>query len=159
MAVMIPPAVPIGWDPSSEPPAVAQPTLFDLPDRRTKTPPSSLSALSPERIQQLARCVVEVLGGQRPAAHLARWTSEAVQAKLALAVRRSPGPPLRIGSLHCDHSLPDVVEVAMRVVMGGRSAAMAFRLERQRRAWVCTAWEHRAGDLEPGKPRPRRRRA
>lgn len=148
MAVTVPPAVPIGWDPSVDDLVAPQPTLFDLVEQGPR-PTVNGRGLPVERIHQLARSVIEVLEGHRPATQLARWMTEPVQASLALTVRRraAPGPPLRIASVHCDDSITDVVEVALRVVAGQRSTAMAFRLERQRRVWVCTAWEHRPSDL------------
>lgn len=147
--------MPIGWDPDNDVFEIPQPTLFDAFVPPTKDPPPELG-LPVARVQQLARCVIEVLNGQRPVTQLGRWMTESAQASLALTARRSAQrPPLRIASLHCDPAIPGVVEAALRVTIGPRSAAMAFRLEQRGRAWVCTAWDHRPADLLP--PAPRRR--
>jgi hypothetical protein len=94
------------------------------------------------------QAVVEVVASQRPLSQLARWTDSDVYAEIS--GRRS-----RVADRHADagsrsgrrvvasvricRPWPDVAEVAARVTAGGRSRAIAARLDYVRGRWLCTA--------------------
>lgn len=93
------------------------------------------------------QAVVEVLSSDRPLTQLARWTDPTVYAEIAR--RRQRVPPSKPGTsragraqvvtVHICHPTSDSAEVAARVTMGGRSRAIAARLDLQRERWLCTA--------------------
>ncbi len=109
-----------------------------------------------------AQAVVEVVGGDRPASQLVRWTSRTVHEDLtrrALLVARAgahvPGQarvqPVRpqVLSVHTCFPCRDVLEASVHISYGRRSRAIAARFERRHRAgaaqprtgerWLCTA--------------------
>jgi Family of unknown function (DUF6459) len=96
---------------------------------------------------KLALAIIQTLVGQRPAAQLNRWIVEEVLAAINICQRRSlslrgrTAIPTALRSVHVQHPDPDVAEVSAHVVMGRRSAAMAFRLEALGDRWLCTALE------------------
>jgi len=118
-------------------------------------------AVDPEsraRLEQWAhrfvQAGVEIVGGDRPASQLLRWTSGAVYADLhrrATLVARAGGnhagarrvQPVRphVESVHTSFVSPAVAEASARVRYGPRSRALALRFERRRDRWVCTAME------------------
>lgn len=157
MTAPLPLATPIGWDPTSTDPGRTgpgtghQPTLFDR--LTTDHRPPVRSGLDPAvtaRVRQLAVVTVEVLSGRRPPTQLARWTTEPVHAHLTMVARRNRGRVrLQVASVHCQAPSDTVIESVLRVIAAGRSVAMAFRLQRQRARWVCTAWDLRPDDLVP----------
>jgi hypothetical protein len=59
----------------------------------------------------------------------------------SLSLRGRTAIPTALRSVHVQHPDPDVAEVSAHVVMGRRSAAMAFRLEALGDRWLCTALE------------------
>jgi len=95
----------------------------------------------------LALAVIQALVGQRPVSQLNRWMVEEVLAAINICQRRSlslrgrTAIPTALRSVHVQHPDPDVAEVSAHVVMGRRSAAMAFRLEALGDRWLCTALE------------------
>jgi hypothetical protein len=95
----------------------------------------------------LALAVIQALVGQRPVSQLNRWMAEEVLAAINICQRRSlslrgrTAIPTALRSVHVQHPDPDVAEVSAHVVMGRRSAAMAFRLEALGDRWLCTALE------------------
>ncbi len=94
------------------------------------------------------QAVVEVVSSDRPLAQLVRWTDEAVYGEIARRRQRvasaRKAPTARAGraqvvTVHIGHPTSDSAEVAARVSMGGRSRAIAARLDRHRDHWMCTA--------------------
>lgn len=94
---------------------------------------------------RLAQAVVEVVGGQRPVSQLVRWTAPDVHRDLerrALLVRRATEgartvrPQVR--SIHVCRPTPLCAEVSVHVRHGGRSRALAMRMERRGERWQCT---------------------
>lgn len=103
---------------------------------------------------RFVQAAVEIVGGDRPASQLLRWTSPAVHDDLsrrALLVasagghkpgqaRVQPVRPKVVGVRTC-FVAPDVVEAGVHVRYGRRSRAVAARFERRDDRWVCTALE------------------
>lgn len=98
---------------------------------------------------RLVQAVAEVIAGDRPIGQLIRWTDGAVYAELNRRVRvlgltttashRGASERASVRSVHvCNPSLR-AAEVAAHVQHGGRSRAVALRLELRRGRWVCTA--------------------
>jgi hypothetical protein len=100
----------------------------------------------------LRQAAVEIVGGDRPASQLLRWTSADVFADLnrrAQLVARSGGPapgrarvqPVRprVLSVHTCFVTDDVLETSIHVRYGERSRALAARFEARQDRWVCTA--------------------
>jgi len=100
----------------------------------------------------LALALIQALLAQRPVAQLNRWVAEEVLAAISMYQRRSLrvqgriAVPSAVRSVRVQHPDPEVAEVAAHVLIGKRSAAMAFRLEALGDRWLCTA-------LELGSPR------
>lgn len=95
---------------------------------------------------RFAQALVEVLAGDRPVGQLVRWTSAAVYDELAGLVAapavRPAGPPRGlVRSVHVSQPADGVAEVAALVRRGGRSTAIAVRLEGLDGRWQCTALE------------------
>ncbi len=109
-----------------------------------------------------AQAVVEVVGGDRPASQLVRWTTRSVHEDLtrraqlvARAGGHQPGlarvQPVRpqVLSVHTCFPCRDVLETSVHVRYGHRSRAIAARFERRATAgsagartgerWLCTA--------------------
>ena len=100
------------------------------------------------------QAAVEIVGGDRPASQLVRWSSRDVHADLvrrAQLVARAGGhqagvarvQPVRpkVAGVHTCFVGPDVVEAGLHVRYGHRSRAVAARFERRADRWVCTALE------------------
>ena len=95
--------------------------------------------------------LVEVLGGDRNPHQLLRSTSHEVYVDLARrseVLNRVAGPAQRrrrlraqVRSVHVCQPSPLVAEVCARVEQGGRSRAVAGRLELLEGRWQCTALE------------------
>ena len=97
---------------------------------------------------RLAQAVVEAVGLQRPVSQLVRWTSPTVYRDLerrVLLVRRaavgvrSVRPQVR--SIHVCRPTPSCAEVSVHIRHGGRSRALAMRMERRGERWQCTVLE------------------
>jgi hypothetical protein len=98
---------------------------------------------------RLVQAVAEVISGDRPIGQLIRWTDSDVYADLHRRVRvlgltttatgRGSEDRAVVRSVHVCYPKPDVAEVAAHVRHGGRSRAVALRLEVHRNRWVCTA--------------------
>ncbi|MDX6285688.1 MAG: hypothetical protein QOG53_1173 [Frankiales bacterium] len=96
---------------------------------------------------RLTQAIVEVVSGARPAAQLARWTSRAVYDDIAGRVTRlarAGAPGLRriitgsVRSVHVNEPLDGIAEVCAIVQRGGRTVAVALRLEGLDGRWMCT---------------------
>lgn len=120
---------------------------------RVPTPRAELPAPGPVAAR-LARGLVEVLSGERPAAHVTTLVSEDVLAELERRVSRlaAAGPPgvrraLRevIRSVHVSEPADGVAEVCAVVRRGAgegaRHRAIALRMEGLDGSWCCTALE------------------
>ena len=105
-------------------------------------------------VHRYVQAAVEIVGGDRPASQLLRWTSGAVYADLhrrALLVARAGGhqpgvrrvQPVRphVESVHTSFVSPTVAEASARIRYGARSRALALRFEKRRDRWVCSAME------------------
>lgn len=100
---------------------------------------------------RLAQAVVEVVAGQRPVSQLVRWTAPDVHRDLerrALLVRRAAGAALgspairpQVRSIHICRPTALCAEVSVHVRHGGRSRALAMRMERRGDRWQCTVLE------------------
>lgn len=153
------------------PVASVQGTLaLDLqPRHEPPTPTARLSAAAPldarrrevERwARRFAQAAVEIVGGDRAATQLLRWTTAEVYADLhrrALLVARAGGhepaagrvQPVRpqVLSVHTCAVDPGKVEAGVHVRYGERSRALAARFELKRPRhesgprWICTALE------------------
>lgn len=105
---------------------------------------------------QVVQAVAEILAGDRQITQLTAWVDEEVYAAIAAAapdVARKPGPSARragpvrtrpedrpmIRSVHLCQPATGVAEVVARVQTGGRSRAVALRLEGWRGRWRCNA--------------------
>jgi hypothetical protein len=94
----------------------------------------------------LAVTLLEVLTTRRPSGQLSRWLSEEVLDHLAgrLPGRHRPaGPPVPVTlrSVRVQYPRAGAAEVSVHARIGGRSVAMALRLEARRGRWLCTALE------------------
>ena len=142
------------------PVASVQGTLaLDLSPRHAPPePPDPIEPHQRGRLEQwvhrYVQAAVEIVGGDRPASQLLRWTSGAVYADLhrrALLVARAGGhqpgvrrvQPVRphVESVHTSLVSPVVAEASARVRYGARSRALALRFERRGDRWLCTALE------------------
>lgn len=105
-------------------------------------------------VHRFVQATVEIVGGDRPASQLVRWTSGTVYADLrrrALLVARAGGhepgarrvQPVRpqVQSVHASFVSPTIAETSARVRYGNRCRAIALRFERRDERWVCTAME------------------
>lgn len=103
-------------------------------------------------VRRFAQAVVEIVGGDRPASQLLRWTDKSVYVDLhrrAFLVARAGGhvpgqarvQPVspRVRSVHTCFLEADVVEASAHVQYGGRSRALAARFELRDGRWLCTA--------------------
>ena len=100
---------------------------------------------------RLAQAVSEVLAGDRPVAQLVRFTDEDVFVELNRRVRmlgltttatgRGTKERCALRSVRVCRPNAQVAEVAAHVRHGGRSRAIALRMEIRRNRWVCTALE------------------
>ena len=140
-------------DPRHVPPVV--------PDLTGEGPLADVVPIDPRhrgRIEQwvhrYVQASVEIVGGDRPASQLLRWTTGSVYADLrrrALLVARAGGHQPGVGrvqpvrphvvSVHTSFLSPTVAEASARIRYGARSRALALRFEQRTDRWVCTAME------------------
>lgn len=105
-------------------------------------------------VHRFVQASVEIVGGDRPASQLLRWTTAPVYADLhrrAVLVARAGGhqpgagrvQPVRphVMSVHASFVSPTVAEASARVRYGARSRALALRFEKRADRWLCTAME------------------
>ena len=96
---------------------------------------------------RFVQALVEVLAGDRPATQLLRWTNERVYSDVIRRVRAlgTTSLPVRgrgralVRSVHICEPRDGVAEAAIHVKHGGRSRAVAVRLEGLDGRWRCTA--------------------
>lgn len=94
------------------------------------------------------QAVVEVVACDRPVTQLVRWTTRAVYAEILrrqqnVARHRSDSSVRstrqHVATVRLCQPTPDSAEIAARVAFGGRSRAVAARLDRLNDRWLCTA--------------------
>lgn len=116
---------------------------------RQPTPTRALPDPGP-LLENLARCVVEVLAGARELEQISRWVSDDVyrhllkRVVLSARARQARGesptrPNFRIGATHRCEPRDGVVEAAIIVHGRARSRAVALRLEGLDNRWRATA--------------------
>ncbi|GAA0999459.1 Rv3235 family protein [Subtercola frigoramans] len=134
-----------------------------LPVERTPTPMPVAHAIPPnaphpigrnqnprEFIENLTRCVLEVLAGVRDLDQLARWVSDDVYRHLSKRVvlstrarqlkgQRSIRPTFTIGRTLLSEPCPGVIEGVVIVHGKARSRAVALRIERLGPRWRASA--------------------
>lgn len=98
---------------------------------------------------RFCQAIVEVIGGDRPAAQLVRWTNRAVYTDLNRRVRilgltsnaatRGQVARPQVRSVRVCQPAVNIAEVAVHLQHGPRSRALAARLEIIDRRWLCTA--------------------
>lgn len=93
------------------------------------------------RAAMLARALVEAASGVRPVGQLARWVTPDVLGILHTMVVNRSSQPLALRRVLVSEPLPGVAEVTAIVQRGGRTEAMALRMEGLDGRWVVTAWE------------------
>ena len=148
-------AMPLPFDPDTARrlrlvPASAEDVSAALRPAEARTPRSALPDPQPWAAR-LAQAVAEAIDEQRPLTQLARWVSDdvldEVEARLHRLRTSSPRPPRRgdlriricVMSVHVCEPEDGVAEVCAVVRRGGRSTAMALRLEGADGRWLCTA--------------------
>lgn len=102
--------------------------------------------------RRFVQAAVEIVGGDRPASQLLRWTRPDVYVDLrrraqlvARAGGHQPGcsrvQPVRprVLSVRACFICPEVVETAVHVRYGERSRALAARFEQVGERWICAA--------------------
>jgi Family of unknown function (DUF6459) len=98
---------------------------------------------------RFAQAVTESVTGLRPTTQLVRWTSQEVfrdldrRAQLLRRAASAASRPVRpqVRSVHVCRPTDGTAEVSVHIRHGHRSRALALRLERRDRRWVCTALE------------------
>ncbi len=136
----------------------------ELPDLRALTAPrpsADVVPIDPSHrgrlelwVHRFVQASVEIVGGDRPASQLLRWTTRTVYADLqrrALLVARAGGhqpgagrvQPVRphVVSVHASFVSDGVAEASARVRYGARSRALALRFEKRGERWLCSAME------------------
>lgn len=113
------------------------------------TPSDALPAPEP-LIENLARCVIEILAGARELTQVSRWVTEDVYRQLlkrtVLAEQRrhargprAPRPTFAIGTITTCQPEDGVVEAVVIIRGRARVRAVALRLEGLDRRWRATA--------------------
>jgi hypothetical protein len=133
----------------------------ELPDPATGRAVADVVQIDPAQrgrleqwVHRFVQATVEIVGGDRPASQLLRWTTGPVYADLhrrAVLVGRAGGhqpggrrvQPVRpqVVSVHACIVSPGVAEASARIRYGNRSRALALRFEERRDRWLCTAME------------------
>jgi hypothetical protein len=85
----------------------------------------------------VVRAIVEVLGGVRPATHLAGWATPSLQAALERFGGRYPGRTT-VRSIRVTEPRPGVAEVVAVISRGDRVAALALRMVTANGRWQAT---------------------
>ncbi|MEI7059332.1 Rv3235 family protein [Nocardioides sp. CCNWLW239] len=102
-------------------------------------------------IPQFAQKVAEVVGGDRPASQLVRWTTKDIYADLRYRAsltarsgaydpgsgRNQPVRP-RVHRCHVYEVSDDIVEATVTIRFGAGLRALAVRFERAGESWICT---------------------
>jgi hypothetical protein len=124
---------------------------LDTEDFFGQQPASTRSLPDPQPLlENLTRCVIEILAGARDLEQIARWVSDDVYRvllkRVVIAARarqvrdQAPGrPAFTLGSVRICEPRDGVVEAVVIVHNRARSRAVAIRLEGLDRRWRATA--------------------
>jgi hypothetical protein len=124
---------------------------LDTEDYFGQQPASTISLPDPQPLlENLTRCVIEILAGARDLEQIARWVSDDVYRillkRVVLASRardvrgQAPGrPAFTLGTVRICEPRDGVVEAVVVVHNRARSRAVAIRLEGLDRRWRATA--------------------
>lgn len=143
--------LPLAWEV-----APGVPSVPELPRHLRLVGPSSppehpSGSLTASWVARMARAIIEVADGDRPAAQLTRWVDRAPLAMLSargVAFRRHPAVRNRRGALSATRATqqvravrlcpvsPEAVEASAVLVGGGRGRALALRFEARGTGWV-----------------------
>ncbi len=103
------------------------------------------------RARRFVQAVVEIVSGDRPCTQMIRWTDRDVYESLSARVSAFAGisastpstgrPRAKVVSVKLCRPREGVAEIAAHIRQGSRSHAIAARLERVERRWICTALE------------------
>lgn len=149
-------ALPLTWEISAGVPSVpALPRHLRVVGSESTDPqPAPANRPTAAWVARMARAVIEVADGDRPATQLARWVERAPLAMLharGMAFRRHPAVRGRRGSLAATRATQQVravricpvtsraVETSAVLVGGGRGRAVALRFEARGTDWIVTA--------------------
>lgn len=139
---------------STSPPEQVPLPLAGIPQLRLTPMPAPDPTRNPlkERASHFMQVLIEVLAGERPVRQLGAWMSAEVFEQLQRQLlSQARGPQRlrvhagsRIASVHVSMVNETTSEVSARMVHGGRSRAVAIRLELQTNVrglsqWRCTA--------------------
>lgn len=143
---------PTAGEPALRPAGTSQPHHPFDPETFFGRQRTSTGQLPPPEplLENLTRCVMEVLAGARELDQLARWISEEVYKHLlkrqvvSARARQVKGlqavrPVLKIGRITTFEPRDGVVEAVVMVHQRTRSRAVAIRLEGMDRRWRATA--------------------
>jgi len=124
---------------------------FDTEDYFGQQPATTRSLPDPQPLlENLTRCVIEILAGARDLEQIARWVSDDVyrillkRVVIASRARQAKGqaaqrPAFTLGSVRICEPRDGVVEAVVVVHNRARSRAVAIRLEGLDRRWRATA--------------------
>jgi hypothetical protein len=120
---------------------LGQPTLpFDADDTGMPQPVGDGVPVEIRRMSAaLARVIAEVLAGLRPATQLSRWLDDPPLKVLADASRAYRRTPPTVASIRLQLTARGSYEVTLRLQRGRGYAAAAYRLDKRRDRWRCTA--------------------
>jgi hypothetical protein len=146
------PALPLDWAlPNGLPACPSDEHTMALITNRARKQPAGPLPHPAAWAARMARAVIEVVAGERPATQLARWTSPTVYAEVTArhnAARRHPAgkalnaaPCRKVGSVRVCAVAPGVVETSAVVSGMVRPRAIALRMESNSQRWVVTAFE------------------
>lgn len=132
------------WDDlagDSAPSWLGQPTLpFETDDAGMPRPIGDDVPVEIRRMSTaLARVIAEVLAGLRPAMQLSRWLDDPPLQVLSDASRVYRRTPPTVASIRLQHTVRGSYEVTLRLQRGRGYAAAAYRLDKRRDRWRCTA--------------------
>ncbi|MBK8459730.1 MAG: Rv3235 family protein [Micropruina sp.] len=85
--------------------------------------------------------IAEVLRGHRSAEQLQRWATPAVIRVLSDLQASRAGAGVALSTLRVQAPRDDVIEIAARLTLGGKSVALAARMDRRGDSWQCTGLE------------------
>jgi len=125
-------------------PAAAPPTWIGRAMPKHRRPVRTLITEAEARglAGGIARAVLEVLEGRRPASQLRAMLDERAMSSVCTMLRGGLRWPVRratLGRVHVYLPSVDAVEACVVFRCGDRSRALALRIDRERRRWVCTA--------------------
>ena len=156
----------ISWPTTAMVPALQGTLALDLDEPVLPDPPPHLVAVADRppfdcgvgadaeqamraRAARFTLALEEVVDGDRPVSQLERWTTaevyDCIAERVATAARtagaqvRARTERPRLVSVHVSHPVDAVAEVSGHVRRGGRSRALAVRLEWHLGLWICAA--------------------